>query len=267
MAVITIISDMGSKDHYLASIKGAIHSGMEQVNIVDISHEIRAFNLEETAYMLRNCWMDFPKGTVHIIAVGDVKDLDQNHLCVRHRGHFFIGTDNGIFSLLFEEKPEEVFSITLVHESDKITFPTKSLFVSAACHLARGGTPEVIGRRVDEYKVVSGFKPVFEDNVLKGRVLHIDRYGNVVTNIRQKDFEMVRKDRDFVLMSKKAALDIRKISNSYKDVSEAKGLCFFNTGGYLEISIRDGADGNGGGANQLFGLKLGNIIRIEFNVG
>ena len=72
MAVITIISDMGNSDHYLASVKGSIYSNMENVNIVDISHDITPFNIEETAFILKNCWRDFPVGTVHIIAVGDV---------------------------------------------------------------------------------------------------------------------------------------------------------------------------------------------------
>lgn len=147
------------------------------------------------------------------------------------------------------------------------TFPSKSLFVTAACHLARGGTPEVIGRKIEEYKVISDFKPVIENNVLKGRVVFIDRYGNVVTNITRKEFDMVRKERDFVIMFKKASLDIRKISTTYTDVSEARGVALFNSSGNLEIAIRDGAQGNGGGANQLFGLKMGSIIRIEFNVG
>ena len=100
MAIITLTTDLGAKDNYLGSVKGAIYSQLEDVKIVDITNTITSFNIQEAAFVLRNCYKDFPKGTVHIVSVDDELSAQNEHLAIEINGHYFIGADNGLFSLL-----------------------------------------------------------------------------------------------------------------------------------------------------------------------
>ena len=265
MAIITLTTDLGTRDHYVAAIKGVIYSQVADVNIVDITHEIQPFNTQQAAFVLRNSWKEFPRGTVHIMGVNpDIND-QTIHAIVVYDGQYFIGADNGLFSLTFEKKPDEIYELNLTQDSDELTFPTKNLFAKAACHLIRGGTPGVIGRRVETIREAHDFRAPVEDNVIKGNVIYIDRYGNVTTNISKHLFKEIGKGRDFNIMIRRARFDIRKISTHYSDVGEGDRLALFSSTGFLEIAINKGAEGNGGGASELFGLKINDIVRIEFN--
>ena len=104
MAIITLTSDLGTKDSYLASVKGSIYSQLETAKIIDITNEIAPFNIQQAAYVVRNCFKDFPHGTIHIISVDDELSVKNEHLAVKAEGHYFIGTDNGLFSLLSIEQ-------------------------------------------------------------------------------------------------------------------------------------------------------------------
>ena len=258
-------TDMGTRDHYVASIKGLILSQNPDATIVDISHEIPPFSTTQAAFVVRNCWKDFPKGTVHIVGINPDRKEDINHVIVVCDGHYFIGADNGIFALLLAKKPDEVYELNITQDSDEITFPTKNLFAKAACHIARGGTPEVIGRRQEAIRDAHDFRPPVEDNVIKGNVVYIDSYGNVITNISRQLFREIGRGRDFTIMFKRARFDIRKIHDHYNQVADGERVAIFGASGFLEIAINKGTENNGGGANALFGLKLTDIVRIEFN--
>lgn len=265
MSIITLTTDMGSKDYYVAATKGAIWSQMPDVNIVDITHEIKPFDSQQAAFVVKNAWSNFPAGTVHIIGVNADQDVNITHLIVEFDGQYFIGADNGIFALLFDRSPDGVFELNLTQDSDELTFPTKNLFAKAAAHLARGGTPEVIGKRIDSVKQATDMLPVVENDVIKGSVIYVDVYGNVITNISRQIFKDVGKGREFAITFKRASFDIKKIHNKYNDVPEGEKVALFSHAGLLEIAINKGAPGNGGGASGLFGLVLSDIIRIDFN--
>ena len=210
MAIITLISDMGTRDHYVAAVKGAIFTQYPEAVIVDISHSIAPFNNMHAAFVLRNAWHEFPKGTVHIIGVNPEADGQTPHVVVRHSGHYFIGADNGIFSLLFDSKPEEVYELTLKLDTDHLAFPTKNIFVKAACHIARGGIVEVLGRKVNSLREQLNVRPVVMDETIKGEVIHIDHYGNVVTNITKTLFSSVVKHHNFKISFGRPMHDIRQ---------------------------------------------------------
>lgn len=264
MAIITLISDMGTRDHYVASVKGKILTQYPEVRIVDITHHIRPFDIAQAAFVLKQTWRDFPVGTIHIIGVSPEMTDDIAHLIVQIDGHYFIGADNGIFSLLFERYPDEVLELNLNQDRDELTFPTRDLFVTAATHLARGGTPEVIGKRREGVKQAEAIKPVVERNLIKGKVLYIDSYGNAITNISKQLFKEVQKEREFSITFKKSSFEIKRLHDHYGAVSEGQNVALFGTSGELEIAVNKGAPGNGGGASQLFGLKVDDIIRVEF---
>ncbi|HMU12951.1 MAG: SAM-dependent chlorinase/fluorinase [Bacteroidetes bacterium] len=263
MPIITLTSDMGLRDHYVGAVKGSILSQFADAHIVDISHQITPFDNMHAAFTLRNAWAEFPVGTIHIIGVNSEADGHTPHLVVRHMGHYFIGADNGIFSLLFDGKPNEAFELTIMSDPGHTAFPIKSVFVKAACHLARGGAPETIGRKVTSTREQLSFRPSVLADAIKGVVIHIDSYGNVVTNITRAHFNELVKAHTFRITFGRTAHDITTISNSYGDVPSGERVAFFGATGFLEIAVNKGVTGGGGGAAQLLGLRVADPVRVE----
>jgi len=263
VGIITLTSDLGHRDFYVAAVKASILSQSPQATIVDISHEIRSFDINAASFVIRNVWKYFPIGTVHIIGVNPDLTARTPHVAIHYMGHFFIGADNGIFALLFDEAPEDIIEITLPQGEDW-TFPMKGVFATAAAHLSRGGSIEFLGTRVQSYNQAMLPTPGMEGDILKGHVEYIDHYGNVYCNISKPLFEQVRRNRRYNILFKRIGFAISKISNYYTDVVEGERLAMWSAGGHLMIAINGGTTSHGGGAAELFGLKVDDTIRIEF---
>jgi len=264
MAIITLISDLGKEDHYLASVKGAIYKGAPNARVLDVSHTIRPFDIYEASFVLKSCYSHFPEGTIHIVSVNDVLTESHDHLVLKYDGHYFIGADNGVFSILIEKREVEIFSLNVPLEFDFETFPLRNRFVTAACHLARGGTPEVIGKRVSEMMEAELFKPLIEPNVIRGQIIYVDGYENVITNITKQTFRDIRKGRNFSINLVRSQEVIKHIATSYADVAPGRALAIFGGANLLEIAISKGAPRMGGGAHSLLGLRINDTVRIEF---
>lgn len=266
MPLITLTSDMGLRDYYLSAVKGAIYSQLPGAVVVDVSHQIEPFDIAQAAFVLRNAYPHFPDGSVHIIGVNPEIDLHEGvmHVLVRYNKQYFISADNGIFSLLFDQSPEEIFELSLTQSVDDLTFPTKDVFVPAACHLLRGGTPEVIGKKRESLREKKMFQPVVEANAIRGKIIYIDSYGNAITNITRALFSEVMRGREFRVMYSGHTDGIREISGAYNNVPEGERVVLFGSGGFLEIAINRGTRGSGGGADSLLGLKVAQLVRIDF---
>lgn len=258
MAIITLTTDLGTKDHYVGVLKGSILTQHPEATIVDISHEIPHYNILKGAFILKNAYSSFPKGSIHIIGVCPEIDEETKQLAILYDGHYFIGADNGIFSLIFEEKPQQIVSLEFSVNEEDLTFPTKGIAVKAACHLAKGGTIEMIGKKETEILEKSLFRAVSIDNVLKGMVIHIDHYGNLITNIEKSFFNTFGQNRNFNIEFRHGDYDIDEISQSYQEVPRGEKLALFSSSNLLEIAI------NQGNASQLLGIHESDIIRIEF---
>lgn len=257
---------MGIADHYVAAVKGAILAQAPQAVLVDISHQVRTFDIDAAAFLLRSVWQQFPMGTIHIIGINSEFRADQTHLVVQYMSHYFIAADNGIFSLMFDEMPEDIFEIDIAQGADWI-FPMKGVFATVAAHLSKGGAMEFVGKRITQYKdVLSPFqKPVIEERAIKGQVVYIDKYGNVYCNISKELFEVERRNRRFAILFKRALYTIRSISQNFGDVLEGERLAMWSSNGLLLIAINGGATDQGGGASSLLSLRIGDTIRIEFD--
>lgn len=257
MAIITLTSDWGLKDHYLGSVKGAILNLMPDALIVDISHQIPAFNLNQAAFIIRNGYRSFPEGTIHILGINTEAAIESPHTLIHHNGHYFIGADNGIFSLLFDEKPDMILEIDIIQDSDYFTFPTRDVFVKAACHIASGKPVSELGRPRDGVLQKMSFQPVIQNDMIKGKVIYVDNYENAFVNITESLFRSVVKNRPFSITFRTASYSITEISKSYKDVPPGVWLALFSTSGYLEIAIREGK------AGSLLGLKMDQLVTVE----
>lgn len=275
MAIITFTSDYGLVDHRVPAVKGKILSLNESAQIIDISHEIQAYNLLQTAYIVRNAYSFFPKGTVHIISVDSFFTKARKSIIYEADGHYFIAADNGLLSLVFYDiKPTGVWEITFNNRfDDEVSFTSTDIFAPAAVHLQNGGLPEIIGRKLDEPKQLSFPRPVFNESkkMIIGEIMYIDNFGNMVTNISKKFFEKSSVGfENFILKFRNLALT--KIYNQYTEfVSDwdeeaqyhGKSAAVFNDAGLLELTIYKGNSSNG--AKTLFGLKVGESIFVEFD--
>ena len=258
MPIITLTSDWGLSDHYVAAAKGYVMSHCPEANVVDISHNIPPFDLNKASFILKNAYPFFPKGSIHVLGVLSESDLDIPHVLVRYDGHYFIGADNGVFSLIFKKEPEEIIHLDLMQENDYFTFPETEIFLQAACKLVQGAAPEDLGEKKAQLKPRMNFQPVLSGNILKGKVIYIDRYENAIVNISEENFRKARQGRNFSIQFSGGRYKINNISKSYLDVPEGEMLALFGSHGFLEIAI------NKGNAASLLGLSGDDTVRFEF---
>lgn len=255
MPVITLTTDLGLKDHYVAAIKGAVYSQIPDAVIVDISHQVVKFDTGSAAFLIKNAFRAFPVGSVHIIGVNDEPCMEKPFLAVQAENHFFIGKDNGVFSLILEDIPARIAVIETENKFPK--FPVKEVFVNAACHLAKGGKIEDLGREIDQFEQKMELVAFVEKDTIRGAIIYIDSYGNAITNIKREHFTKMGENRPF-LIDFGINHTINAISRSYNEIPEGDIVAVFNSSGNLEIAI------NKGPADTLLGLKQRSTIRIEF---
>ena len=258
MSIITLTTDLGAKDFYQAALKGSILKIIPSATIVDVSHEVPAFNISYAAFVLKNAYPYFPKNTVHLIGIDSVFNEKTKYLALKYRDHYFVGADNGIFSLLFDEAPEEIVELHIMQDLHFLHFPLVDIFVKAATSLAKGAKLSDIGLPVSDILQKTMLHPVTERDMIRGSVIYVDSFFNVITNITKELFTKIQRNRDFTLFFRRNE-SISQLSWHYNEVQEGEKLCLFGISNYLEIAI------NKGKASTLLGLEVNDIIRIEFH--
>lgn len=275
MSIITLTTDFGEKDHFAGAVKGAIYSELEDAKIVDISHSISPFHIAEAAYIIQNAYKSFPKGSIHIIGIDSELTPENKHIAVILDEHYFICADNGIISLITQEmRPTKVVEIN-IHDRVTSDFPVLDVFVKVACHIARGGTLEVIGKEINEVKELKGLAPVIQEkqNQIIGNVIYIDNYGNVVTNITKKLFDNIGKGKPFVITAR--TVKFREVYTIYSEAinfnlppekreEDGKKLAIWNASGYLELAVYKSNPQTVGSASTLFGLQFRDTVTVNF---
>ena len=276
MPIITLTTDFGEKDHFAGAIKGAIYSELSDVRIVDISHSVSPFNIPEAAYIILNAYSSFPKGTIHIIGIDSELNPENKHIALKLDDHYFICANNGIMSMICAEiAPEKIVEIN-IHDKVETSFPVLDVFVKVACHIARGGTLEVIGKVINTIKPIKNLIPFVNDDQTQiiGSVIYIDNYGNVITNIKRKFFESVQKTRPYEISARN--YKFKTIHKKYSDIvnfnipedkrnDEGRGLVVFNASGYLEIAVYKSNCNTVGSASTLMGLKAMDTVTVTFS--
>ncbi len=255
--IITLTSDWGSKDHYAAVVKGTLLSQLPEANIVDISHDIAKFDIFQASFLIKISFRHFPKGSIHILAINTLASIKEPHTLVLYDGHYFIGADNGIFSLIFEDKPELIVELSVMQDSDYFIFSERDIFVKAAVMLANGAKAEELGIKREQLNQKMGLIPIIEDSSIKGKIIYVDSYENVFVNITEKIFKETGKGRPFIISFRYNEID--RISESYSDVIEGDLVALFSTSGYLEIAQ------NAGNASSMLDLKVGDVVNVSFS--
>ena len=275
MSIITLTTDYGNKDYSVSELKAKIYNEITDVRIVDVSHNISPFNLTEAAYIIKSAYRHFPKGSIHIIGIESDLTPENAHIAMKFDDNYFIGADNGIFSMIIGDfKADSVVEIN-IHKNYNYTITANDVFVKIATHISREGKLEVIGKKIDSIKEIKDIKPVVsnDNNQIIGSVIYIDNYGNVVTNITKKIFDKISKSRPFTIYARNVKFDI--IYNTYSDAidysiskdkreEDGKKIALFNNLGYLELSIYKSNPSTVGSASTLFGLGYRDQISIHF---
>ena len=272
MQIITLTTDMGVRDHYVASLKGAIYSQLPNAHIVDVSHTVRPFDVAEAAYYISSCYQDFPAGTVHVIGVDSepMVNFSGSEGCfpsiLVFKEQYFISNDNGFFGSFLEENNHDGFYRVddVLSDMSLFKFPTKNMLIPAACKILAGVKIEDFASPFKSFKRAFSPSAVIETNLIKGNIVHIDNYGNLITNVHQTLIERFGKDTPFTIYYRHKDYHIDEISPTYNSVPSGEKVALFNSNGLLEIAINRGANASNGGAEKLFGLRIGDVVRIEF---
>lgn len=257
MALITLTSDFGYSDPYLAGVKGSIYRQMPVVQLVDISHEIEKHDIAQAAFVVKQAFQNFPDGSIHIIGVKPHSNQSVDHVAIEYEGHFFIGADNGMFSLIFDDPPLKVISIEF-QDTGQTNFPVRDVFAKAACHLARGGTIDLLGRPKNEILQMMVFEPIVQPSGIRGHIQYVDSYGNLITNISYTLFQQVSQAREVAVSLRSARHEVRGISPNASHVPEGELAAYFGNSNFLELGI------NSGSASQLLGIRINDSVLINF---
>ena len=256
MGVIGLLTDYGLRDAYVARVKAKIASLSSAVRVIDISHDVQKFHLPEAAYILGNVWRDFPEGSVFLIGVDHPYEKSGYVLC-KVEGMFFICADNGLLSLLFDKDQMANLKFDSIHAlniDENNSFELYTSLIDVAINLVDSGVIDDSLRKLEDVKrfTQDGIK-IVSDKIF-GKVLYVDSYGNIITNIHKDIIEVNSLGRAFEV--KAGSEYIPRLSNGYKVGYEAKCVAFYNVDGFLEISITDA------NASQLLGVK--NEVGLKF---
>jgi S-adenosylmethionine hydrolase len=254
MAIITMTTDLGTSDHYVGMIKGALLRLCPTATIIDITHNINPFDIVQAAFVLRHSFREFSAGTIHLVNVNNANRIPDHFLAFEKDGHFFVGPDNGLFSLVFDELPQSAF---LLPFDPLWRFPIKEHFSRAAAHLVEKKPLKELGEPVDEILKRISLQPVITPSGIQGHIIHIDHYGNAILNIHRELFERTAEGRDFTLYFKTHE-PLHRICAHYAEVEIGEALCRFNSTSYLEIAV------NMGRASELLGLNEEDAVQIDF---
>lgn len=253
--VVTLTTDMGNRDYYVPQLKGMVLSVVPNAQIVDVTHQVKSFDIVEGAFIFKNCWNYFPKKTIHVLYINDLDIEDLRIVAIQYRGHYFIGPDNGLFSLIFDETD----ALKIYHLKTKNgSFNSFKIAISKAIrHIVDNLAFSKLGKKVKKPTQRITLQAVTGVNQMKGTVIHIDKYGNAIVNIEAPLFKKIGKGRSFEL-SFKGHKPMTKISNNFCQVDTGETVCFFNEQGFLEIAV------NKGNAAMLLSIEKEDNVHIHF---
>ena len=248
MPLLTLTSDIGNQDYLVGAVKAQLLQVNPDFNLIDITHNIAPFNSPQAAYVCRSALKNFPDYTYHIILVNLFETKPEQLLLAFHNNQYLLCADNGLITMILEDKPEIVVGIPLDKKADRNTIYCSITMGKIIKQLSEGVALEKIGIADVEYLQKNPLRPTLGENWIEGQIIFIDNFENVVVNITQKQFEENRKGRNYRIAFK-ANDYIDRLSETYADVPEGYKLALFNSAGYLEIAM------NKGNAAGLFGLK------------
>jgi S-adenosyl-L-methionine hydrolase (adenosine-forming) len=254
MSIVTLTTDIGQQDYIVGAIKGQILSANISLQIIDISHYLSQANFPEAAYICSNAFAHFPQKTIHLVLLNFFEKKDNCLLIAEYNNQFIICADNGLLTMITENKHNNVYQF--IYNPQKTFLQITAEIASVIKKISNNNQPSIFLEVYNDYQVKLPLKASIGDNWIKGHIIFIDNFENVVVNITKDVFEQYRQGRDFSI-ALKLGEEIVKISNSYFSVSDGDKLAWFNSAGYLELAM------NKGNIAGLFGLQGFNELNYK----
>lgn len=260
--IIALTTDFGLRDPYVAEMKAVILSIIPNATIVDVTHEIDKFNIRMGAFVLASASPYFPKGTIHLAIVDPSVGTKRNPILVQTRHSLLIGPDNGVLALAAKKEGiNHIYKITnrkLMLPKISHTFHGRDIFAPAAAHLANGVAPEESGKEVSEMFMPEFAKITRTKHAIAGEIIHIDGFGNIITNLIEKDLPSTRNKQTVDVKLKNMRRKL-KFSKAYAEVEKHKPLAIIGSHDFLEISV------NQGNAAKFFKTKEGDKVTVSLS--
>ena len=258
--IVTLTTDFGLRDGYVAAMKGAMLRVAPGVRFVDVTHEVPAQDVMAAAFTLRQAAPHFPAGTVHLVVVDPGVGTSRPALAARVRiggeVHGYVGPDNGLLALLVGERAVVEAVALPVEDGASATFHGRDVFGPAAAALAAGARLEALGEPVDRLTPMHWPLPQADDQGVYGMVLHVDRFGNCLTNITREDVEAHAAGRRFKCVAGSSVF--RTHARTYAETAPGDALTLIGSSGHLEIAV------NRGDASRLLSLSRGDAVNVIF---
>jgi S-adenosylmethionine hydrolase len=257
--IITLLTDFGTKDHYVASMKGVILSINPRCLLIDITHLVSPHDIREGAFILFNAYSHFPKGTIHLAVVDPGVGGARRPLLLVTQNYFFVGPDNGLFTMI--SRKESVNQIIALdnqkYQRSKVstTFHGRDIFAPVAAHLSMGVRPNALGHKIDSLVWLGFEAPFIKEGRLLGEILHVDTFGNLVSNIDEGGLIRFIQGRPFVIRAGRKT--VRGLKKGYWEGKKDEPIALIGSGGFLEISVREG------NAQKSLKVKRGDPIEIS----
>lgn len=256
MAIVTLLTDSGESDHYVAAIKARIISVNPGLRIEDISHKIKPADIAHAAFVLRAVFRDFPKGTVHLVGVDSTGYRDDAYIALQLEDHYFVGCDNGLFGLISERSQQHLVELNSINPI-QTTFPERDVFAPAAAKLASGVSITNVGKARAGYKKMIDRQVKATKKQITGTIIRVDSVGNLITNIPRETFEILSKGKGYTIQF--GGEKFRKVYGNYNQADQGECFIIFNSLGLMEIGIYKG------NAAELLGLDYDSVVNITFD--
>ncbi len=255
--IITLTTDFGQTDSYVGTMKGVILSLCPAVSLVDICHEIRPQAVRQAAYVLSAAVPYFPPGTIHLVVVDPAVGTERRPIVVQTSRALYVAPDNGVLSLVLQQEPAQL-AVHLTERRYRLpqvsaTFQGRDLFAPAAAHLACGTACDQMGDTIPvaDLTTAAGLEPRRQtDGSWLGEVLHVDHFGNLITNVQVSDLQAS-------LTVSVGRHRIERLSRTFAQVAPGQIVAYVGSSGYLEIAVREG------NAAHTLGMAVGDPIRVE----
>jgi S-adenosylmethionine hydrolase len=254
MAIVTLLTDSGESDYYIAAIKARILSTNPSTQIIDISHRIAPCDIAHAAFILRAVFHDFPDNTVHLVGVHAAGNKGDVAIALQLDNHFFVGVDNGLFGLISDKQHQHL--VTLDFNGDAMTFPERDIFAPAAAKLASGVSMDKLGKPLASFKRMIDRQVKATKKQISGHVIHVDNFGNLITNIPKEAFDILSRGKVYTIQF--GGEKFKRIHTQYNQADEGECFLLFNSLGLLEIGIYKG------NAAELLGLGYDSMVGIVF---
>lgn len=255
--IITLTTDFGLQDYYVSAMKAVILRIAPEVRLIDISHEIPDQDIMAGSWVVQNSTPLFPDESVHMVVVDPGVGTERNPIALKVDGRYYVGPDNGIFSLLTNDREFEAVRLNNREywlEAPSNTFHGRDIFAPVAAHLANGVALEELGDTLDSLATYRWPEPIADKDGLQGWIIHIDKFGNLITNLSSTLIENVISDKNVKIYVGNTILD--ELVTTFGAVAEGEPAAYIGSSGMLEIGI------NKGDAAEMLSVQKGAQISL-----